>query len=111
MLTSQCSYINFFPKGGKFEEALKHLESSESQIPDKLYVKEKKGTELYLWHSRNSPLAALLMKLGRQEDAVAEYKTLIKINPENYNYFVALKNAVLFPNGSGRSTQDSSCAN
>jgi len=41
------------------------------------------------------------MKLGKREAAIAEYKALVQINPENYKYFTALQQAVLHPNASG----------
>jgi len=41
------------------------------------------------------------MKLGKREEAIAEYKALVQINPENYKYFTALQQAVLHPNAPG----------
>lgn len=60
-------------EAGQFERALKHLDEFSSQICDKLAVRETK--------------AHLLVQLDRCEEAVPIYETLIKINPDNVQYY------------------------
>ncbi|KAK3576854.1 hypothetical protein CHS0354_012909 [Potamilus streckersoni] len=61
------------------DEALKHLETHEKEIVDKLSLQEIRG-ELYL-------------KLGRREEAASVYRELISRNPENWAYYKGLENA------------------
>ena len=71
-----------YEEGGELEEALSHLERSESEIVDKLCFHEKR--------------AALLVQLGRYAEAEAIYRgTLLKRNPEHYGYHAGLQAAVL----------------
>lgn len=60
-------------ESGDFEKALKHIEEFESQIVDKLAVKETIGD--------------LCLKLGNFEKAATIYEGLIKRNPENTLYY------------------------
>ncbi|XP_031636595.1 N-alpha-acetyltransferase 15, NatA auxiliary subunit [Contarinia nasturtii] len=60
-------------ESGDFEKALKHIEEFESQIVDKLAVRETMGD--------------LCLKLGNFEKAATIYEGLIKRNPENTLYY------------------------
>lgn len=60
-------------ESGDFEKALKHVEEFESQIVDKLAVKEITGD--------------LCLKLGNFDKAANIYESLIKRNPENTLYY------------------------
>lgn len=60
-------------ESGNVERALKHLREYQSQILDKLAVKEMMGD--------------LCLKLHRFEEAVPIYLDLIKRNPDNSIYF------------------------
>lgn len=60
-------------ESGDIEKALKHLEEFQSQIVDKLAVKETMGE--------------LCLKLGNYEKATTIFEELIKRNPENTLYY------------------------
>lgn len=60
-------------EAGEFEKALKHIEEFESQIVDKLAVREITGD--------------LCLKLGQFDRAVTIFDGLIKRNPENTMYY------------------------
>lgn len=60
-------------ESGKLDNALKHLEDHQSQILDKLVVKETMGD--------------LCLRLNRNEEAVPLFMDLIKRNPDNSKYF------------------------
>ena len=62
-------------EAGHHERALKHLDEFSGQICDKLAVKETR--------------AQLLVQLERCEEAVPIYEALIKINPDNVQYYKA----------------------
>ncbi|KOB67335.1 N-alpha-acetyltransferase 16, NatA auxiliary subunit [Operophtera brumata] len=66
-------------ESGQYERALQHLHKFESQILDKLAIKETSG-EYYL-------------KLKRFKDAEAVYEGLVKRNPENVMYYGKLLEA------------------
>lgn len=67
-------------ESGNIEKAQKHLEEFQSQIVDKLAVRETMGD--------------LCLKLGNYDEAIKIYEGLIKRNPENtlyYNKFIESK--------------------
>ncbi|CAH2087864.1 unnamed protein product [Euphydryas editha] len=66
-------------ESGQYERALQHLQKFQSQILDKLSVKETSG-EYYL-------------KLKRFKEAEAVYEDLLKRNPENVMYYQKLVEA------------------
>lgn len=66
-------------ESGDFEKALKHIEEFESQIVDKLAVKETMGD--------------LCLKLGNFEKSASIYEGLIKRNPENTLYYAKFMEA------------------
>ncbi|XP_071539281.1 N-alpha-acetyltransferase 15, NatA auxiliary subunit isoform X2 [Panulirus ornatus] len=61
-------------------EALKHLNTYEANICDKVTLQELRGE--------------ILMKLGRKEEASEVYRGLIKRNPENRSYYLMLEEAL-----------------
>lgn len=70
-------------EAGEYEKALKHIEDFESQIVDKLAVKETTGE--------------LCLKLGQFDRAITIYDGLIERNPENTMYyakFIEAKQAI-----------------
>lgn len=71
-------------ESGNIQKALKHLEEFQSQIVDKLAVKEIMGE--------------LCLKLGNFESAVTIYEGLIKRNPENTFYYAKFIEAKQFDN-------------
>lgn len=60
-------------ESGNLDKALRHLQDYQSQILDKLVVKETMGE--------------LCLQLNRHEDAVQLFLDLIKRNPDNSKYF------------------------
>lgn len=60
-------------EAGQHQRALQHLDEFQGQICDKLAVKEAK--------------AQLLVKLERFEEAVFIYEDLIRLNPDNVQYY------------------------
>lgn len=73
---------SLYEEDGEVKAALEHLESSESQIVDKLHYHEKR--------------AQLLAADGRFGEAELIYRgTLLKRNPEHYGYHAGLQAAVL----------------
>lgn len=77
LLLYQNQVIN---ESGNYGKALTHLERFQSEILDKLAVKETKGD--------------LCLKLDQNAEAVEIYRDLIKRNPENtlyYNKFIEAK--------------------
>ncbi|XP_066937561.1 N-alpha-acetyltransferase 15, NatA auxiliary subunit isoform X2 [Macrobrachium rosenbergii] len=67
-------------ESANLQEALKHLNTYEANICDKVTLQELRGE--------------LLMKLGRKDEASEVYRGLIKRNPENRNYYLNLEEAL-----------------
>jgi len=63
-----------------YKEALEHLDTFDKQIVDRLSLKETK--------------AKILLKLGRREEAEAIYREQLDRNPENWDYYAGLEDAV-----------------
>jgi len=68
-------------ESGDQQGALEHLEKSEEQIVDKLFLLDKR--------------AQLLRQLGRHADAESIYRGLLRRNPEHYGYHAGLQACVL----------------
>ena len=71
-------------ESGDHEAALKHLNASESEVVDKIGLKEARGR--------------LLLLLSRFEEAHAVYTELLARNPENFAYHAGLQAAELRTN-------------
>lgn len=67
-------------EAGMIKEALRHLDRYEEQIVDKMALQETRGE--------------ILMTLDRREEAATVYLDLINRNPENWNYYKGLEDAV-----------------
>ncbi|GAQ88611.1 N-terminal acetyltransferase [Klebsormidium nitens] len=67
-------------EAGQFEQALRQLKENSDQIVDKLSIREQR--------------AALLLKLNRNAEAEKEYRYLLAINSDNYNYYRGLEAAL-----------------
>jgi tetratricopeptide (TPR) repeat protein len=94
--------VSILAEAGDAERAIKVLEDSEANIVDKEAMRELKGQ--------------ILAQLGRVADAEAVYRGLLKSNPENRAYYLALEKLVGPDNVLGRCwadarvcVQDSAC--
>jgi tetratricopeptide (TPR) repeat protein len=78
---------------GDYKRALSHLEQFKTKVVDRLSWKEKR--------------AEMLLKIGNLSDAEAQYRELIKGNPENLKYFKGLEASLnLTPSQGQKLTQE-----